>query len=457
VTIGSLSSRPPDIALSEIISVARDAELAAGVPHAVVDPRGGVLYPVKLRDYPCWMCHLAAGTIPDRSVIAADHVERGRYAEQHGGHQIFLCASNLMHWVVPVRAGGRLLATIVGGPVRLEGGDTEFEPDVMARLRRHSEVVARAQESGLRQMYRRIPFASAARIEALARQLHRAVVSLTAGDGDVDGVFGAAGTEAGVGGSRIGGGTGGRERLLRESRINEYMQELKRYRRDNELQAGIPTYPLETEQALLDAIAAGEGDRAQGILNELLGHVFFTLGADLERIKVRAREIVVLLSRIVIARGADANRVFGFNYRALDELDGLDDINDVAHWMARIVRGFTGSVLRVPVGAAHTTLLRKVIDYIEETYRGRVSLSAAAQIAGVSSAYLSRVFSAEMGETFSRYVRRMRVQRAQDLLTGTRLPISDIAELAGFADQSHLTAAFRAETGTTPAQFRARG
>jgi AraC family transcriptional regulator len=51
----------------------------------------------------------------------------------------------------------------------------------------------------------------------------------------------------------------------------------------------------------------------------------------------------------------------------------------------------------------------------------------------------------------------MRVQRAQDLLTGTRLPISDIAELAGFADQSHLTAAFRAETGTTPAQFRARG
>jgi two-component system response regulator YesN len=306
-------------------------------------------------------------------------------------------------------------------------------------------------------MYRRIPFVSAARIEAMARQLHRAVVSLTAGDGDVDGVFGAAGIEAGVGGSRLGGGTGGRERLLRESRINEYMQELKRYRRDNELQAGIPTYPLETEQALLDAIAAGEGDRAQGILNELLGHVFFTLGADLERIKVRAREIVVLLSRIVIARGADANRVFGFNYRALDELDGLDDINDVAHWMARIVRGFTGSVLRVPVGAAHTTLLRKVIDYIEETYRGRVSLSAAAQIAGVSSAYLSRVFSAEMGETFSRYVRRMRVQRAQDLLTGTRLPISDIAELAGFADQSHLTAAFRAETGTTPAQFRARG
>jgi two-component system, response regulator YesN len=453
VAIDSLSSRPPGVALSEIISVARDAELASGVPHAVVDPRGGVLYPVRLRDYPCWMCHLAAGNIPDRSVIAADHVERGRYAEQHGGHQIFLCASNLMHWVVPVRAGGRLLATVVGGPVRLEGGDTEFELDVMARLRRHSEVVARAQESGLRQMYGRIPFAGAARIEAMARQLHRAVVSFTAADEDSDGIFGA----ADGGAVHLGGRSGGRERLLRESRINEYMQELKRYRRDNELQAGIPTYPLETEQALLDAIAAGEGDRAQGILNELLGHVFFTLGADLERIKVRAREIVVLLSRIVIARGADANRVFGFNYRALDELDGLDDINDVAHWMARIVRGFTGSVLRVPVGAAHTTLLRKVIDYIEETYRGRVSLSAAARIAGVSSAYLSRVFSAEMGETFSRYVRRMRVQRAQDLLTGTRLPISDIAELAGFADQSHLTAAFRAETGTTPAQFRARG
>lgn len=340
-----------------------------------------------------------------------------------------------MHWVVPIRSGERIVAALVGGPIRVAEGDGSFEGDVLAPLRRRSESVARAQGASLREMYAAIPVVAADRVEALSRQLYRTSTSLTA-------------TSAAD--SRP-------ERLERESRINEYIQELKAYRREEGLQAGIPTYPLETEAALLDAIRSGEGERAQALLNELLGHVFFTLGADLERIKIRAREIVVLLSRIVIARGADANRVFGFNYRALDELDGLDDINDVAHWMARIVRGFTGSVIRLPADAVHTTMLRRVLDYIEGSYRDRVSLTAAAGLVGVSSGYLSRVFSNEMGETFSGYVRRIRVQRAQDLLIGTRLSIGDIAELSGFVDQSHLTLAFRRETGSTPGVFRKGG
>jgi len=175
--------------------------------------------------------------------------------------------------------------------VRLADGDTSFENDVFGPFRRVSEVVARAQEASLRGLYERIPIVSSARIDALASQLRRTADSLVAPDRHEPRTA----------------------RLERESRINEYIQELKRYRQEHEMQEGIPMYPLETEKALLDAIGAGEEERAQAILNELLGHVFFTLGADLERIKIRAREIAVLLSRIVIARGADATRVFGFN------------------------------------------------------------------------------------------------------------------------------------------------
>lgn len=421
--------------LSEAIAVTQETELATGISCTLIDPNGNVLYPVRLRDYPCWLCHLTSGRIPERRVIAGDHADRARDARHLGGVATFLCRSNLMHWVAPIENDGALRGALVGGPVRLADGDSSFEADVIAPFRRVSEVVARAQEASLRAIYDRLPTVCSARIDALASQLRRTADSLVVPDRHEPRTA----------------------RLKRESRIDEYVQELKRYRHEHEMQAGIPMYPLETEQALLDSIASGDGEQAQAILNELLGHVFFTLGADLERIKIRAREIVVLLSRIVIARGADATRVFGFNYRVLDELDGLDDITEVAHWMARIVRGFAGSVIRVPAAAEHTTILRRVLDYVEDSYRGRVSLGAAAALAGVSSGYLSRVFAGEMGETFSRYVRRLRVRRAQDLLTGTRLAISDIAELCGFTDQSHLTLAFRRETGTTPAAFRKRG
>ncbi len=416
------------------IDAARETEIATGISCTCIDRNGTVLYPVKMREYPCWICHITSGSMPDRMVVAREHADRARDTRHVGGVRTFLCRSNLLHWIAVIEHENDIIAALVGGPVRLAETETSFTVDVLQPYRRISEVVARAQESSLREMYKRIPIVSSRRVEALAAQLRRTAESPSTQDQSESLPV----------------------RLQRESRIDEYTRELKRYRLEHDLQAGIPTYPLEKERALLDAIGDGDEETAQAILNELLGHVFFTLGADLERIKIRAREIVVLLSRIVIARGADANRVFGYNYRALDELDGLNDLNDVAHWMARIVRGFAGSVIRVPGAAEHTTVLRRVIDYVEESYRGRVRLSSAAALAGVSNGYLSRIFSHEMGETFTAYVRGVRVRRAQELLAGTGLTISDIAELCGFTDQSHLTLAFRRVTGSTPARFRAR-
>jgi AraC-like DNA-binding protein len=244
------------------------------------------------------------------------------------------------------------------------------------------------------------------------------------------------------------------EKLLRESRISEYIQELKRYRNEEGLDPEKPSYPVDKEQRLLDAIADGYVEGAQAALNELLGHVFFTLGADIERIKNRAREIVVLLSRIAISKGGDVERMFGMNYQFLDELADLHEVNEIAHWMARIVRRFASSVLTVPGNAVHVTALRRVIDYVHRSYRERVTLTEAAAVADLSPSYLSNIFSQEMGESFSRYVQRVRVSRARELVFSTSLSLSDIAELCGFADQSHMTKIVRRLLGRTPAQLR---
>ncbi len=415
------------------IHAAREFESATGIRCALIDPQGRVLYPISAGEYPCRICRDVSG---DGAVdgSAAEHAERARQASFSGGRQVFLCRSNLIHCVAPVMDGASVAAALVCGPMRLEEGDSSFQQDVMGLLRRRSEFSAREEGERLRRIYDSIPRVRSARVHALAEQLYRTACSLeTLGEEE----------------SRD-------ERFARESRINEYIQELKQYRLEHGMEAAVPSYPLRTEQALFNAIAAGETARAQALLNELLGHVFFSFGADLERVRMRAREIVILLSRILISRGADPNRVFGLNYEALDELEGLGEVNEIAPWMAGIVRSFSSSVLRLPANAVHTTILRRAVDYVADSYRGRVSLSIAAALAGVSPSYLSRVFSQEMGETFSRYVRRIRVQRAEELLTGTDLSIAEIAEACGFADQSHLTQAFRRDTGTTPAAYRAR-
>lgn len=420
--------------LSEAAALVEEYAAATGVPCALIDARGKVIHPGTAADYPCWICRIARGTLGEDRPLGEDHVEWAQMARRYGGRQVFLCPSSLTHWVVPLEHDGELAGALIGGPVRSVDEKGFFEEEILFPLRHSSAEVARAQAASLRSMFERVPLVSPKRIHALTEQLFRAALSIQ-------------GAQAGINRETS-------ERLLRESRINEHLQELKQYRDRAGLDPEVPTYPLDKEQRLLDAIADGDTEGAQAALNELLGHVFFTFGADVEPIKNRAREIAILLSRISLSRGADAAGVFGLNYQFLDELHELTDANEVAHWMARIVRRFAGVVLAIPRGAVHVSALRAVIDYVHRSYAEGVNITEAARLAGLSPSYLSEVFSREMGEPFSRFVQRTRLRRARELVLGSTLPLSDIASLCGFADQSHMTRIFRRIAGTTPARLR---
>ena len=83
----------------------------------------------------------------------------------------------------------------------------------------------------------------------------------------------------------------------------------------------------------------------------------------------------------------------------------------------------------------------------------RPSLDAAARRFGVDKFVLLRCFSANFGITPYRCWESMRLERALDMLRRGHAPVDVAAEL-GFADQSHLTRAFRKVFGMPPGVFR---
>ena len=77
-----------------------------------------------------------------------------------------------------------------------------------------------------------------------------------------------------------------------------------------------------------------------------------------------------------------------------------------------------------------------------------------AALAHVHPVHLSRAFRRFTGLTFGESVQRLRVQCACRSMLNPSLTLGEIASLAGFADQSHLTNVFRTITGFTPAVLR---
>ena len=87
----------------------------------------------------------------------------------------------------------------------------------------------------------------------------------------------------------------------------------------------------------------------------------------------------------------------------------------------------------------------------------KISLEQVAKKLGVSRSYLSQVINEKYDANFSSVVNQFRIDLAKDYLKNPaydKYSIKGISELVGFKSFSAFNAAFKKNTGTTPASFR---
>ena len=147
--------------------------------------------------------------------------------------------------------------------------------------------------------------------------------------------------------------------------------------------------------------------------------------------------------------------------RILDEVRGAlpHDLAAASMSAARLVSLLRDSV-DVPVrpaiskGGLASWQERKVRAYIDSNLDSTILVEDLAELASLSAAHFCRAFKKSFGATPHAYIVQRRVMRAQELMRGTRSPLSQIALDCGFADQTHLSKLFRRLTGQTPNAWR---
>jgi YesN/AraC family two-component response regulator len=84
-----------------------------------------------------------------------------------------------------------------------------------------------------------------------------------------------------------------------------------------------------------------------------------------------------------------------------------------------------------------------------------LSLKEVSQSLHVHPSYLSREFSKYFDDlSFGDYIRKLRIEKATQLLSDPSYSLSEIAYLTGFSDQSHFTRIFKKYTGKNPSTFK---
>ncbi|PFD37747.1 AraC family transcriptional regulator [Bacillus thuringiensis] len=97
----------------------------------------------------------------------------------------------------------------------------------------------------------------------------------------------------------------------------------------------------------------------------------------------------------------------------------------------------------------------KVQDYIELHIDNPLSIEKLADVAGFSKFHFHRIFKGIVDEPLSRYVNRLKLERATNLLTyRLDMTITDIAYHFGFTDSAVFSRTFKSHYGISPSQYR---
>ena len=99
-------------------------------------------------------------------------------------------------------------------------------------------------------------------------------------------------------------------------------------------------------------------------------------------------------------------------------------------------------------------LIAQIQFWLKNNLASDLSLFDVAEQFGISQRTLSRRFKMATGDTANRYLQKLRLEMAQDLLASSNLTVQDVAVAVGYVDQGYLTKVFKRELNQTPSDYR---
>jgi AraC-like DNA-binding protein len=99
--------------------------------------------------------------------------------------------------------------------------------------------------------------------------------------------------------------------------------------------------------------------------------------------------------------------------------------------------------------------VQELKDTIQDHIDDNLSLKEISKTLDINRSYLSREFSKYFDDlSFGEYIRKLRIEKAKDLMENPAYSLTEIAYLTGFSDQSHFARIFKKHTGQSPSDFR---
>lgn len=98
--------------------------------------------------------------------------------------------------------------------------------------------------------------------------------------------------------------------------------------------------------------------------------------------------------------------------------------------------------------------MQLAVDYINENFQNRLTLSDIAECFHLNPSYFSKRFKTVIGTGFKEYINNLRITKSEKMLLETNKNITEIAFECGFENSNYYGDAFKQKNGVSPTEYR---
>lgn len=211
------------------------------------------------------------------------------------------------------------------------------------------------------------------------------------------------------------------------------------------------SYPFELELELLQAMRSGKQSEVEGLVVRFLEELQSKHGTAIQ-VKHSMLQLLGSIQHMILQSGCSTFRLFG-GVNMFEQLSHIKEPGKMVQWLKeRVISPFMQE-RDARADLELKQVVERTIAYMHEHYMSDISLESCADMAGLNSYALSRLFKLVTGVNFIDYLTELRINKAKQLLRSTDLRMGEIAEEVGY-QQRYFNRIFKKHVGLTPTEYR---
>lgn len=213
--------------------------------------------------------------------------------------------------------------------------------------------------------------------------------------------------------------------------------------------------PYDQELVFYDAVRRGDIVKLEKIMlsldNEQLGRLS---NNPLNNQKYHLIVTIALITRFCIEGGLPPEKAYTLSDLYIRQLDLCKSIEEVRQIHKKVTFDFANRMKKLQQKHVLSKPTVRAIDYINLHLQQKLTLDEICDVIGLSKTYFCKLFKQETGYTINKYILKLKIDTAANMLLYTEHSEISLANYFSFSSLSHFINEFKRQVGVTPKQYR---